>query len=78
MAAMASCPICQSKVARDGGTFPFCSSRCRAADLGTWLGGAYRIADPDMGMDGFGLQEMNAVLNSGEVGSQENKAGKNR
>jgi len=25
---------------------PFCSARCRAADLGTWLDGGYRIATP--------------------------------
>jgi endogenous inhibitor of DNA gyrase (YacG/DUF329 family) len=34
---------------------PFCSERCRMADLGGWLDGAYRIAssvpdeDPDQG-----------------------------
>ncbi len=25
---------------------PFCSARCRAADLGSWLDGGYRIATP--------------------------------
>jgi endogenous inhibitor of DNA gyrase (YacG/DUF329 family) len=25
---------------------PFCSARCRAADLGKWLNGGYRIASP--------------------------------
>jgi uncharacterized protein len=25
---------------------PFCSQRCRAADLGKWLDGAYRINAP--------------------------------
>jgi len=25
---------------------PFCSARCRAADLGKWLDGGYRIASP--------------------------------
>jgi endogenous inhibitor of DNA gyrase (YacG/DUF329 family) len=25
---------------------PFCSERCRAADLGTWLDGGYRISAP--------------------------------
>lgn len=25
---------------------PFCSERCRMADLGRWLGGAYRVAGP--------------------------------
>ncbi len=25
---------------------PFCSDRCRMADLGRWLGGEYRVAEP--------------------------------
>jgi endogenous inhibitor of DNA gyrase (YacG/DUF329 family) len=25
---------------------PFCSERCRSADLGKWLDGAYRIGAP--------------------------------
>jgi endogenous inhibitor of DNA gyrase (YacG/DUF329 family) len=25
---------------------PFCSTRCRAADLGNWLSGNYRIVTP--------------------------------
>jgi uncharacterized protein len=25
---------------------PFCSERCRLADLGSWLDGAYRIGAP--------------------------------
>ena len=25
---------------------PFCSQRCRSADLGKWLDGAYRISAP--------------------------------
>jgi endogenous inhibitor of DNA gyrase (YacG/DUF329 family) len=25
---------------------PFCSARCRSADLGSWLDGAYRIGAP--------------------------------
>lgn len=33
--------------------FPFCSSRCRAVDLGRWLGEEYRIASrPDEEPDG--------------------------
>ena len=36
---------------------PFCSARCRAADLGKWLDGGYRIGAPvseedlDQGLD---------------------------
>ena len=33
--------------------FPFCSERCRAIDLGKWLGGEYRIpAKPEEDEDG--------------------------
>jgi endogenous inhibitor of DNA gyrase (YacG/DUF329 family) len=36
-----SCPICgKPPVAPHT---PFCSARCRLADLGRWLGGSYRI-----------------------------------
>lgn len=27
-------------------TLPFCSARCRAADLGSWLNESYRIGSP--------------------------------
>jgi endogenous inhibitor of DNA gyrase (YacG/DUF329 family) len=43
------CPTCKR---RCEGTFaefptlPFCSARCRAADLGSWLDGVYRIGSP--------------------------------
>jgi len=39
---------------------PFCSPRCRAADLGNWLNGNYRIVtpgsddEPDSGPDADG------------------------
>ena len=49
------CPICSKAAgARPGNPFgPFCSERCRLADLGSWLNGAYRIAgDPVDGGDG--------------------------
>jgi endogenous inhibitor of DNA gyrase (YacG/DUF329 family) len=33
-------------------TFPFCSERCKMADLGRWLTGGYRIAsDPHEPLD---------------------------
>ena len=49
------CPSCKRTFERPrdaaGPHFgPFCSARCRAADLGNWLAGAYRIpgdADQD-------------------------------
>jgi uncharacterized protein len=43
------CPTCKR---RCEGTFsefptlPFCSPRCRAADLGSWLNEGYRIGSP--------------------------------
>ncbi|AKQ65559.1 hypothetical protein A176_002471 [Myxococcus hansupus] len=41
------CPICQKPVAPRGTNtaFPFCSKRCRAVDLGRWLGEEYRVPD---------------------------------
>lgn len=43
-----TCPICKKPVAsRAAGnvTYPFCSRRCRAADLGRWLGEEYRVPE---------------------------------
>ncbi len=37
------CATCGKAIARDVATFPFCSPRCRAADLHRWLEGAYAI-----------------------------------
>ncbi len=41
-----SCPSCKREVLprAENPCFPFCSERCRAVDLGRWLGGEYRIA----------------------------------
>ena len=40
------CPSCHRGVLlrAENPCFPFCSERCRAIDLGRWLGGEYRIA----------------------------------
>ena len=37
------CPICEADVParEDNEAFPFCSNRCKNADLGKWLGGEY-------------------------------------
>ena len=44
---MSKCPTCgRLTVAQDAPTRPFCSERCRTADLGKWLDGAYRIGSP--------------------------------
>lgn len=38
-----TCPICNKRFARVEKTYPFCTERCRAADLGAWLGESYRV-----------------------------------
>ena len=43
------CPTCRRAIEeKETATpfSPFCSERCRLADLGTWLDGAYRIGAP--------------------------------
>jgi endogenous inhibitor of DNA gyrase (YacG/DUF329 family) len=43
------CPICKTVIenAPDDFAFrPFCSQRCKLADLDNWLTGAYRISSP--------------------------------
>ena len=44
-----SCPICKTVVEDapdDLPTRPFCSQRCKLADLHNWLSDAYRISTP--------------------------------
>lgn len=41
--AEALCPICKRSL-KEAAPKPFCSARCRQIDLGSWLGGDYRIA----------------------------------
>ncbi|MEE2680782.1 MAG: tRNA (adenosine(37)-N6)-threonylcarbamoyltransferase complex ATPase subunit type 1 TsaE [Planctomycetota bacterium] len=52
-----SCPTCSQAVPAGGEFFPFCCSRCRLADLGSWFSGAYTLSreieeddlyDPDL------------------------------
>jgi endogenous inhibitor of DNA gyrase (YacG/DUF329 family) len=42
------CPSCgrAAEVKPPDSFRPFCSERCRAADLGKWLDGGYRISSP--------------------------------
>jgi endogenous inhibitor of DNA gyrase (YacG/DUF329 family) len=43
------CPTCRRQLEGtliDYPTLPFCSPRCRAADLGSWLAESYRIGSP--------------------------------
>jgi len=44
-----SCPICKTVIedaAEDHPTRPFCSKRCKLADLHNWLSDGYRISTP--------------------------------
>ena len=38
------CPSCNKTVADDESSFPFCSTRCRMADLGNWFAGNYSVS----------------------------------
>lgn len=41
-----ACPSCHAAAAPFGPDWPFCSPRCRAADLGRWFNGHYQIRRP--------------------------------
>jgi endogenous inhibitor of DNA gyrase (YacG/DUF329 family) len=45
---MNRCPTCRSPVRprEENPSFPFCSPRCRAVDLGRWFTGSYRFPGP--------------------------------
>jgi len=41
------CPICKRATDSEfGKEFPFCSERCRLADLGAWASEKYVVSDP--------------------------------
>ncbi len=42
----AACRMCGKPIERSVATFPFCSKRCRMADLGKWFSGGYRVSRP--------------------------------
>lgn len=52
-----SCPTCRRPVAlandRRPVSFPFCSPRCRATDLGAWATGSHVIAGTPVSLDGY-------------------------
>jgi endogenous inhibitor of DNA gyrase (YacG/DUF329 family) len=57
MPAVPTCPTCKGprKPAADNPAFPFCSGRCKLADLSNWLEGRYSLAAepaPDTREDG--------------------------
>ena len=43
---MPRCPTCPAEVKprEENPSFPFCTPRCRAVDLGRWFTGEYRVA----------------------------------
>jgi len=45
-----SCPTCK-KTLTSAEFRPFCSLRCRAADLGSWFSESYRISRPILETD---------------------------
>jgi len=40
------CRTCGKAVGKAEETYPFCSGRCRMADLGKWFSGEYTISRP--------------------------------
>jgi endogenous inhibitor of DNA gyrase (YacG/DUF329 family) len=44
------CVYCRQRAAEDRFR-PFCSERCKMADLGRWLSGDYRVAGPKSGRE---------------------------
>jgi endogenous inhibitor of DNA gyrase (YacG/DUF329 family) len=77
------CPICGRAVAagavspRTGGAgplpedFPFCSRRCRLADLGLWFNGHYRI--PGSPVDN--IEDGGRPTQAGDRGTAGDRAG---
>lgn len=53
----AKCPICKEgvKLRSENAFFPFCSNRCKVADLAKWLDGDYVIVARDED-EGDGVQ----------------------
>jgi len=52
-----TCPQCdrESRPRADNRAYPFCSARCKDADLGRWLSQDYVISSPALGPDGMPL-----------------------
>ncbi len=50
MARVLLCPACKKVVPREDGlrpsSFPFCTDRCKMADLGRWFGEEYVVPRP--------------------------------
>lgn len=57
------CPICKKATDSDSDKdFPFCSERCRLADLGAWASEKYVVSDPIF--DESELGELEAQANA--------------
>lgn len=54
---LANCATCGNSFNADAKSFPFCSQRCRMADLGRWFAGRYRVSRP-MGEQDIDEQSM--------------------
>ncbi len=56
---MTPCPICSKGVAprTENPQHPFCSTRCKAVDLGRWLSEAYSVPGEPAPEGATGLQE---------------------
>jgi uncharacterized protein len=53
-----NCPVCKKETAWEGNPFrPFCSERCRTADLAKWASGEYTIPAEDQGSKEEGKEE---------------------
>jgi endogenous inhibitor of DNA gyrase (YacG/DUF329 family) len=67
MATILHCPTCKRALpeADEARVFrPFCSSRCRIADLGSWLTGSYRISRP------LGEEDLDEGIPQGAMASE--------
>ncbi len=71
----ARCPTCKATLLplALATTAPFCSQRCKLADLGSWLDGRYAIADTTTGPE-----ELEALLEASLTERAGQHAGKTR
>ena len=51
------CPTCRTPVAKTAEDFPFCSERCRMADLGGWFDERYRVSRPLTPLQRLAMEE---------------------
>lgn len=58
------CPICSkpSGPPSENRTYPFCSSRCKAVDLGKWLNEEYRIPSVEPEADPLAAEDEDQTL----------------